>query len=143
MRALDDARIPRAVPERGRSLTLESATYPYVLALRWLVADPARRDELIEPLLTSAVVGLSPAAARGLTRLAKTTGPTPRAAAAALDRTDGLAPEEAERVERARATLDKASLFAGMSVQDAFKVLWKSSRARDLRRGGRTEPTPS
>ena len=125
LRALDDARIPRAVPERGRSLTLESATYPYVLALRWLVADAARRDELIEPLLTSAVVGLSPAAARGLTRLAKTTGPTPRAAAAALDRTDGLAPEEAERVERARATLDKAALFAGMSVQDAFKVLWE------------------
>ena len=31
LRALDDARIPRAVPERGRSLTLESATYPYVL----------------------------------------------------------------------------------------------------------------
>jgi len=58
LRALDDARIPRAVPERGRSLTLESATYPYVLALRWLVADAARRDELIEPLLTSAVVGL-------------------------------------------------------------------------------------
>ncbi len=125
LRALDDARIPRAVPERGRSLTLESATYPYVLALRWLVADPARRDELIEPLLTSAVVGLSPAAARGLTRLAKTTGPAPRAAAAALDRTDGLAPEEAARVERARDTLAKASLFAGMSVQDAFKVLWE------------------
>jgi ATP-dependent exoDNAse (exonuclease V) beta subunit len=125
LRALDDARIPRAVPERGRSLTLESATYPYVLALRWLVADAARRDELIEPLLTSAVVGLSPAAARGLTRLAKTTGPTPRAAAAALDRTDGLDPVEAGRVERARATLDKATLFAGMSVQDAFKVLWE------------------
>jgi superfamily I DNA/RNA helicase len=125
LRALDDARIPRAVPERGRSLTLESATYPYVLALRWLVADPARRDELIEPLLTSAVVGLSPAAARGLTRFAKTTGPTPRAAANALDRTDGLAPDEARRVEAARATLNKAALFAGMSVQDAFKVLWE------------------
>jgi len=125
LRALDDARIPRAVPERGRSLTLESATYPYVLALRWLVADPAHRDELIEPLLTSAVVGLSPAAARGLTRLAKTTGPAPRAAAVALDRTDGLAPDEVDRVERARDTLAKASLFAGMSVQDAFKVLWE------------------
>ncbi len=125
LRALDDARIPRAVPERGRSLTLESATYPYVLALRWLVADPARRDELIEPLLTSAEVGLSPAAARGLIRLAKTTGPTPRGAAAALDRTDGLAPDEATRVEQARATIAKASLFAGMSVQDAFKVLWE------------------
>ncbi|MEP6759445.1 MAG: ATP-dependent DNA helicase [Actinomycetota bacterium] len=125
LRALDDARIPRAVPERGKSLTLESATYPYVLALRWLVADAPRREELVEPLLTSDVVGLSPAAARGLIRLAKSTGPAPRAAAAALDRTDGLSPEEATGVERARATLDKAALFAGMSVQDAFKVLWE------------------
>jgi hypothetical protein len=57
--------------------------------------------------------------------LAKTTGSAPRAAAAALDRTDGLAPDEAARVEQARATLAKASLFAGMSVQDAFKVLWE------------------
>ena len=74
LRALDDARVPRAVPERGLSLVAEAATYPYVLALRWLVADPPRREELIEPLLTSDVVGLSPAAARGLIRLAKTTG---------------------------------------------------------------------
>jgi hypothetical protein len=58
-------------------------------------------------------------------RLAITTGPTPRPAAAALDRTDGLAPDEAARVEQARDTLVKASLFAGMSVQDAFKVLWE------------------
>jgi superfamily I DNA/RNA helicase len=120
LRALDDARVPRAVPERGRSLTLASATYPYVLALRWLIADAAQREELIEPLLTSDVVGLSPAAARGVIRLAKSTGAAPRAAAAALDRTDGLDPEEATRVDRARATLDKAALFAGMSVQDAF-----------------------
>jgi superfamily I DNA/RNA helicase len=125
LRALDDARIPRVVPERGRSLTLASATYPYVLALRWLIADPAQREELIEPLLTCDVVGLSPAAARGVIRLAKTAGAGPRAAAAALDRTDGLDPEEAARVERARATLDKAALFAGMSVQDAFRVLWE------------------
>jgi len=125
LRALDDSRIPRAVPERGRSLTQEVATYPYVLALRWIVADAARREELIEPLLTSDVVGLSPAAARGLIRLAKTTGSGPRAAAAALDRTEGLTPEEVAAVEAARATLSKASLFAGMSVQDAFKVLWE------------------
>ena len=140
LRALDDARIPRAVPERGKSLTLESATYPYVLALRWLVADAPRREELIEPLLTSDVVGLSPAAARGAIRLAKTTGPTPRAAAGALDRTDGLSPEEATRVERARATLDKAALFAGMSVQDAFKVLWEELPcSANLVAGGGTE----
>ena len=31
--------IPGAVPERGLSLTAEPATLPYVLALRWLVAD--------------------------------------------------------------------------------------------------------
>ncbi len=138
LRALDDARIPRAVPERGKSLTLESATYPYVLALRWLVADAPRREDLIEPLLTSDVVGLSPAAARGLIRLAKSTGPAPRAAAAALDRTDGLNPDEASRVERARATLDKAALFAGMSVQDAFKVLWEElpCSARLVEAGG-------
>jgi superfamily I DNA/RNA helicase len=136
LRALDDARIPRAVPERGRSLTLASATYPYVLALRWLIADAAKREELIEPLLTSDVVGLSPAAARGLIRLAKTT--PPRAAAAAIDRTDGLDPDETLRVERAGAVLAKASLFAGMSVQDAFKVLWEElpCSARLVEQGG-------
>ena len=138
LRALDDARIPRAVPERGRSLTLEAATYPYVLALRWLVADPARREELIEPLLTSDVVGLSPAAARGLIRLARTTGPEPRAAAGALDHDEGLSPGEAEAVVAARTTLDKAALFAGMSVHDAFRVLWEDLRcsARLVERGG-------
>src|SRR5436309_4225689 len=52
LRALDDARIPRAVPERGVSLTAQAATYPYVLALRWLVAGGPERDELVEPLLT-------------------------------------------------------------------------------------------
>jgi superfamily I DNA/RNA helicase/RecB family exonuclease len=138
LRALDDARIPRAVPERGRSLTLEAATYPYVLALRWLVAEPARREELIEPLLTSDVVGLSPAAARGLIRLARTTGPSPRAAANALDLEEGLAPEEASALAVARDTLAKASLFAGMSVQDAFKVLWEElpCSARLVEAGG-------
>lgn len=125
LRALDDAGVPRAVPERGLSLVSQPATIPYVLALRWLVADPAARDELIESLLTSDVVGLSPAAARGLIRLTKSTGPGPRAAGNALERTDGLSPEEAASVEAARETLDKAALFAGMSVQDAFKVLWE------------------
>ena len=69
LRALDDARIPRAMPERGLSLTAEPATRPYVLALRWLVADEPEREELIEQLLVSDVVGLSPAAARGLLRV--------------------------------------------------------------------------
>ena len=72
LRALDDARIPRAMPERGLSLTAEPATRPYVLALRWLVADEPAREALIEQLLVSDVVGLSPAAARGLLRAART-----------------------------------------------------------------------
>jgi superfamily I DNA/RNA helicase/RecB family exonuclease len=122
LRALDDARIPRSVPERGLSLTAEPATRPYVLALRWLVADVPRREELVETLLTSDVVGLSPAAARGLLRVARTrTG----SIANALDVEEGLTPEEVEQVAAAREALARASLFAGMSVQDAFRVLWE------------------
>jgi superfamily I DNA/RNA helicase/RecB family exonuclease len=138
LRALDDARIPRLLPERGLTLTAEPATTPYVLALRWLVADEAHREELIEPLLTSDVVGLSPAAARGSIRLARTTGPAPRVAADALARTDGLTPGEAEAVDAARRALDKAALFAGMSVQDTFKVLWEGlpCSARLVAEGG-------
>ncbi len=122
LRALEDARIPRAVPERGLSLTAEPATFPYVLALRWLAADSARREELIEALLTSDVVGLSAAAARGLLRAART---KLGSIADALEVTDGLAPGERQAVETANAVLTKASLWAGMSVQDAFKVLWE------------------
>jgi superfamily I DNA/RNA helicase/RecB family exonuclease len=122
LRALDDARIPRAVPERGLSLTAEPATRPYVLALRWLVADATRREGLVEQLLTSDVVGLSPAAARGLVRVARThTG----SVANALDMDEGLTPQETETVRSAREALAKASLFAEMSVQDAFKRLWE------------------
>ena len=82
-------------PSAGARSRSSRPPIPTCSALRWLVADPARRDELIEPLLTSDLVGLSPAAARGLMRLAQR-GPAPRAAAAALDATDGLAPEEAD-----------------------------------------------
>jgi superfamily I DNA/RNA helicase/RecB family exonuclease len=122
LRALDDARIPRAVPERGLSLTAEAATRPYVLALRWLVADELRREELAEQLLTSDVVGLSPAATRGLLRTAAARlGST----AHALDVTEGLDDAEAAQVVAARDALAKASLFAGMSVQDAFRALWE------------------
>ncbi|MGZ4132350.1 MAG: ATP-dependent helicase, partial [Actinomycetota bacterium] len=122
LRALDDAQVPRAVPERGLSLASEPATMPYVLALRWLVADEPAREELIETLLTSDVVGLSPASARGLLRTAQhLTGSIGRA----LEVEEGLAPEEALAVSAAHAVLAKASLFAGMSVQDAFKTLWE------------------
>jgi superfamily I DNA/RNA helicase len=57
LRALDDARIPRAMPERGLALAAEPATRPYVLALRWLVADEIARESLVEQLLVSDVVG--------------------------------------------------------------------------------------
>ncbi len=43
----------------------------------------------------------------------------------ALDVEEGLTPDELERVRVARETLAKASLFAGMSVQDAFRRLWE------------------
>jgi superfamily I DNA/RNA helicase/RecB family exonuclease len=138
LRALDDARIPRAVPERGLSLTAEPATFPYVLALRWLVADAAKREELIEPLLTSDVVGLSAATARGALRLARATHGS---IADALDVTDALSPDDAQAVTAAREALAKASLFAGMSVQDAFRALWEDlpcSRRLVERAGDRT-----
>lgn len=122
LRALDDARIPRAVPERGLSLTAEPATRPYVIALRWLVADEPLREQLVEQLLTSDVVGLSPAAARGLLRVARTDAGS---IARALEVEEGLTDEEATTVRAAREALAKASLFAGMSVQDAFRVLWE------------------
>src|SRR5205085_12149985 len=51
LRALDDARVPRAVPERGLSLGAEPATFPYVLALRWIVAAETERADLIESVL--------------------------------------------------------------------------------------------
>jgi len=122
LRALDDARVPRAMPERGLSLTAEPATRPYVLALRWLVADENARETLIEQLLVSDVVGLSPAAARGLLRASRaTTG----SIANALDVTEGLTSEEGDEVVAARETLSRAALFAGMSVQDAFRHLWE------------------
>ena len=56
LRALDDAGVPRAVPESGLSLTAEPATFPYVLALRWLAADADAREQLIESVLTSDLV---------------------------------------------------------------------------------------
>ncbi|HET9311332.1 MAG TPA: ATP-dependent DNA helicase [Actinomycetota bacterium] len=123
LRALDDARIPRAMPERGLSLTAEPATRPYVLALRWLVADDTvEREALIEQLLVSDVVGLSPAAARALLRASRAaTGSISNA----LDVTEGLTAAESEAVVVARETLSRAALFAGMSVQDAFRLLWE------------------
>jgi superfamily I DNA/RNA helicase len=122
LRALDDARVSRAAPESGVSLAQEPATRPYVLALRWLAGSEDERSELIEPLLTSELVRLSPAAARGLLRLAHTrTGSVARA----LEFTDGLTSQEAAQVEEVRAVLERAAEAADRSVLDTFATLWR------------------
>ena len=122
LRALDDARVPRTAPESGVSLAQEPATRPFVLALRWLVASEDERNGLIESVLTSDLVRLSPAAARGLLRVAHTrTGAVGRA----LEFTDGLTSQEAAQVEEVRAVLDRAAKAADRSVLDTFATLWR------------------
>ncbi len=120
LRALDDAAIPRRVPGSGPSLATEPAVLPYALALRW-IARPVERDGLIEPVLTSQLGGLSPAAARGLLRSARAAGLAP---ARAMDVVEGLSGEEAERLIAARDALSEAERVSG-SVTDAFAILWK------------------
>jgi superfamily I DNA/RNA helicase len=122
IRALDDARVPRTAPGSGVSLAQEPATRPYVLALRWLVANPDERAELVESLLTSDLVRLSPAAARGLIRVAHA---RVGAIGRALEFTDGLTAHEAAHVEEVRGVLDRAAGAAVRSVLDAFAILWR------------------
>lgn len=120
LRALDDAGVPRRVPEGGLSLSVEPATLPYTLALRW-VARPSDRDGLIEPLLTSELGGLSPATSRGLLRATRSAG---LAAGDALTINDGLTSGEADRLTAVRGALEEAALVAGSAI-DTFDVLWK------------------
>ena len=119
LRALDDAGVPNVVPETRLALQTQPATFPYVLALRWL-ADPARRDAVIEAVLTSDLAGLSPAAARGLLRAAAGAG---RPAAAAIEFDDGLSPNEAASLAEVRGVLTRAGACG--SVLDAFSLLWR------------------
>ena len=105
LRALDDSGVPRALPESGMALTAEPATFPYVLALRWLTADGEAREQLIESVLTSDLVRLSPAAARGLMRAAQAIDGT---VATAIEHTDGLTQVEASEVETVREVLARA-----------------------------------
>jgi superfamily I DNA/RNA helicase len=122
LRALDDARVPRTAPESGVSLAQEPSTRPFVLALRWLAASEDERNGLIESVLTSDLVRLSPAAARGLMRIAHTrTGSVGRA----LEFTDGLTTEEAADVDEVRNVLARAAEAAERSVLDTFSVLWR------------------
>jgi superfamily I DNA/RNA helicase len=123
LRALDDAGVPRALPESGMALTAEPATFPYVLALRWLTADAEAREQLVESVLTSDLVRLSPASARGLMRAAQAADGT---VATALDHIDGLTPSEASEVETVREVLARATTVADRSVLDAFRILWQA-----------------
>ena len=122
LRALDDAGVPRALPESGMALTAEPATFPYVLALRWLTADADAREQLIESVLTSDLVRLSPAAARGVMRAAQAVEGT---VGAALEHTEGLTQAEAAEVDIVRDVLARAATVADRSVLDAFRILWQ------------------
>jgi superfamily I DNA/RNA helicase/RecB family exonuclease len=121
LRALDDAGVPRTTPEGGLSLLAEPAIFPFVLALRWL-ARPEDRDGLAESMLTSELARLSPATARGLVRAALAANEPP---SAALERIEGLTPEEANELGVLRAVLAEAEALAERSVLDAFSVLWR------------------
>ena len=124
LRALDDARVPRAMPERGLSLTAEPATRP--VRARAPLARGRRAAHVrssSSSSWSSDVVGLSPAAARGLLRAARRGQRLDRDA---LD-VDRRAHARRDRGGRGRArdAAREASLFAGMSVQDAFRLLWE------------------
>ena len=119
-RALDDAGIPRWMPEEGLALGSEPSVAPFVLALRWL-ARPGDREGLVEAILTSELARLSPAAARGLLRTVRAEG---LAAESALGCRDGLTTEECRSLDSLQRALDRAGKAAGRSVLDAFGVLW-------------------
>lgn len=121
VRALDDAGVPRTLPERGLSLPVEAGVTPYLLALRWL-ARPEERDGLVETLLTSELARLSPAQARNLVRQARGAGGSP---ADALGRTDGLPADRAAEVSAVASCLARAVEVAGRSAREAFRTLWR------------------
>ena len=119
LRALDDGGIPRFAPERGVSLLAEPATYPFVLALRW-IARPGQRDALIEPVLASELARLAPAEARGLVREARARGD---AAGRALEHAGTLPPEQSAAVRALHEVLAEAERTGRGSVLDTFGVL--------------------
>ena len=121
LRALDDAGVPRDTGESGLSPSASPATLPFVLALRWVVADADLRDELAESVLTSELGGLSPASARSLLRAARAEGRRP-GESLALD--VGLSEVERRSLAELRATL-LAAEGKRSSVLDAFAVLWR------------------
>jgi superfamily I DNA/RNA helicase len=122
LRALDDANIPRSAPDGGIAVASEAATYPYLLALRWL-AYPDGRAERIEALLTSELARIPPAKAYALVRAARAAGEPPEAA---LQHHDDLTDEEIASIDALRAALDEAEPLAERSVVDAFSTLWRT-----------------
>jgi len=120
LRALDDAGVPRWMPEEGLGLGVEPSVAPFVLALRWLVR-PRDREGLVESVLTSELARLSPADARGLLRTVRSQG---LPADAALACRDGLSPVECESLDALQRALDSAGDVASRSVLDAFRALW-------------------
>lgn len=127
-RALDDARVPRDASESG-SPSAVPATRPFVLALEWIVAGADVRDRLAEPLLTSELGRLSPAAARSLLRLVRAHG---RRAADVLGLPEHAAEEDAASISELASILQHAAA-ARSSVIDAFRILWRElPYAREL-----------
>ncbi len=121
LRALDDAGIPRTSPDPGLTAATAPAARPYVLALRWIAADPDRRDDLVEAVLASDLGGLSPASARSLLRATRAAGLRP---AEALTLRDGIGETEARDLDALETALREAER-ARASVLDAFRVLWR------------------
>ncbi|HKE53322.1 MAG TPA: ATP-dependent DNA helicase [Actinomycetota bacterium] len=128
IRALDDARVPRAATEQG-AVWRAPATRPFILALRWIVGGLDERDALVEPVLTSELGGLSPASARTLLRQVRAHGLAQREA---LDRADLAATEEAGAIVELGALLSNAERVQA-SVLRSFEVLWRElPYAREL-----------
>src|SRR5439155_18367812 len=121
LRALDDAAIPRWLPERGLTALADPGPRPFVLALRW-AARPEERSALVEPLLTSDAARIPPAVARGMLRSAAAAGGAPPEA---LTHTDGLTPDQARAGGELRDALEQAAKVADRSVMDAFSLLWR------------------
>jgi superfamily I DNA/RNA helicase/RecB family exonuclease len=121
LRALDDAGVPRWMPESGVGLAGEPAVVPFVMALRWL-ARPKERDGLVEAMLTSELARLSPAVVRGLLRSVRALG---LPAEAALTCRDNLGTEECEALDALVATLADAETAVSKSVSKAFEILWQ------------------
>jgi superfamily I DNA/RNA helicase len=121
LRALDDAGVPRTTGDGGLSPSASPATLPFILALRWVVADADGRDELAESVLTSELGGLSPASARALLRLARAEGRRP---SESLELEEGLSEVERRSLSELRAVL-RAAEDNRSSALDAFSTLWR------------------